>query len=85
LVPDLTSALAELTADEKNDECIAHAIKLRTAWSLQVVSTFYAFICFILLNFYFFLSTHKQGDQIGRFFAPLGDYLLWAVFRKLRM
>jgi hypothetical protein len=22
----------------------------------------------------------KQGDQIGRFFAQLGDFFLWAVF-----
>jgi hypothetical protein len=32
-VIDLTSALAALTAEEKADECIAHAIALRSAWS----------------------------------------------------
>ena len=30
---DLTSALAALTKEDKEDECIAHAIKLRRAWS----------------------------------------------------
>jgi len=30
---DLTSALAALTAKEKEDECISHSIKLRSAWS----------------------------------------------------
>lgn len=30
---DLTSALAALTAEEKQDECISHSIKLRSAWS----------------------------------------------------
>jgi hypothetical protein len=32
-VIDLTSALAALTPEEKEDECIAHAIALRSAWS----------------------------------------------------
>ena len=32
-VLDLTSALAALTKEDKQDECIAHAIKLRRAWS----------------------------------------------------
>ena len=30
---DLTEALAALTREEKSDECIAHAIKLRSAWA----------------------------------------------------
>jgi len=30
---DLTSALAALSAQEKEDECISHSIKLRSAWS----------------------------------------------------
>ena len=30
---DLTEALAALTREEKEDECIAHAIKLRSAWA----------------------------------------------------
>lgn len=30
---DLTEALAALTREEKADECIAHAIKLRSAWA----------------------------------------------------
>merc|ERR1719167_127774 len=32
---DLTSVLAELSKEEKSDPCIAHALKLRTAWSLR--------------------------------------------------
>ena len=36
IFPDLTSVLSELKDDEKKDECISHALKLRTAWSLQV-------------------------------------------------
>jgi len=32
-VLDLTEALAALTREEKSDECIAHAIKLRSAWA----------------------------------------------------
>ena len=32
-VLDLTEALAALTREEKEDECIAHAIKLRSAWA----------------------------------------------------
>ena len=32
-VLDLTEALAALTREEKADECIAHAIKLRSAWA----------------------------------------------------
>ena len=30
---DLTAALASLTAEEKDDECISHVIKLRRAWA----------------------------------------------------
>ena len=29
---DLTAALAALTKEEKEDECISHVIKLRQAW-----------------------------------------------------
>jgi len=32
-VLDLTSALAALTKEDREDECIQHAIKLRSAWS----------------------------------------------------
>ena len=30
---DLRAALAALTAEEKEDECISHVIKLRRAWA----------------------------------------------------
>ena len=30
---DLRAALAALTAEEKEDECIGHVIKLRRAWA----------------------------------------------------
>ena len=33
--------MAELTSDEKKDECVAHALKLRTAWSLQNYKKFF--------------------------------------------
>ena len=33
--------LAELTATEKKDESVAHALKLRTAWSLQNYKRFF--------------------------------------------
>ena len=38
---DLTSVLAELSTEEKADECVAHALKLRTAWSLQNYKRFF--------------------------------------------
>ena len=38
---DLTSVLAELTSEEKKNECVAHALKLRTAWSLQNYKRFF--------------------------------------------
>lgn len=38
---DLTSVMAELTSDEKKDECVAHALKLRTVWSLQNYKRFF--------------------------------------------
>ena len=43
LLTDLTSVLAELTSQEKKDECVAHALKLRTAWSLQNYKRFFQF------------------------------------------
>ena len=33
--------MAELTSDEKKDECVAHALKLRTVWSLQNYKRFF--------------------------------------------
>ena len=38
---DLTSVLAELTPKEKKDGCVSHALKLRTAWSLQNYRRFF--------------------------------------------
>ena len=38
---DLTSVLAELTPEEKKDGCVSHALKLRTAWSLQNYRRFF--------------------------------------------
>jgi hypothetical protein len=31
------------------------------------------------LTSYYLSGDRKQGDQIGRFFRPIGDCLLWAV------
>ena len=39
--PDITSALAELTAEEKEDECVSFSMKLRDAWSLQNYRRFF--------------------------------------------
>lgn len=39
-ISDLTTILAALTAEDKNDECIKHALKIRSAWWL---SNFHAF------------------------------------------
>ena len=33
--------MAELSPEEKSDECVAHALKLRTAWSLQNYKRFF--------------------------------------------
>merc|ERR1712241_839040 len=38
---DLTSVLAELTKKEKENDCVSHAPKLRTAWSLQNYKRFF--------------------------------------------
>ncbi len=37
----MTSALAELTKEEKADECVQFAMKLRDAWSLQNYHRFF--------------------------------------------
>ena len=39
--PDITSALAELTPEEKEDECVSYSMKLRDAWSLQNYRRFF--------------------------------------------
>ena len=41
---DLTAALAALTNQEKEDECISHVIKLRQAWVGSLA-------CFILSSY----------------------------------
>merc|ERR1719174_693080 len=38
---DITSALAELTPEEKENECVSFSMKLRTAWSLQNYKRFF--------------------------------------------
>ena len=38
---DLSSALAELSREEKADPCVAFALKLRSAWSLQNYHRFF--------------------------------------------
>ena len=38
---DITSALAELTAEEKEDECVSFSMRLRDAWSLQNYRRFF--------------------------------------------
>lgn len=44
---DLTAALAALTKEEKEDECISHVIKLRQAWvgSLALLSCISRIYC----------------------------------------
>lgn len=39
--PDLNAVLAELTNEDRQDECLAHALKLRTAWSLNNFHRFF--------------------------------------------
>lgn len=40
LISDLTTILAALSTEDKNDECIKHALKIRSAWWL---GNFHAF------------------------------------------
>jgi hypothetical protein len=37
----MASILKSLTEEEKNDECISHALKLRSAWALNNYSRFF--------------------------------------------
>ena len=39
---DIIKLLAELTGEEKEDSCISHALKVRTAWSLGNFHKFFA-------------------------------------------
>lgn len=40
-VSDLTMILAALSGDDKNDECIKHALQIRSAWWLGNFHTFF--------------------------------------------
>ena len=48
---DLTSALAELRKEEKADPCVAFALKLRTAWSLN--------------NFHRFFTLYREAPKMS--------------------
>ena len=50
-ISDLTSALSELTKEEKSDPCIMFVLKLRTAWSLQ--------------NFHKFFQLYTQAPKMS--------------------
>ena len=41
VVSDLNAVLSELTDEDREDECLQHAIKIRTAWSLSNYHRFF--------------------------------------------
>ena len=48
---DLNSVLSELTDTDRDDECLQHALKLRTAWSLS--------------NYHKFFSLYKNAPKMA--------------------
>ena len=40
-ISDLNAVLSELTDEDREDECLQHAIKIRTAWSLSNYHRFF--------------------------------------------
>ena len=51
LISDLNSVLSELTKEDREDECLQHAAKLRTAWSLS--------------NYHKFFSLYKKAPKMS--------------------
>jgi len=53
LVSDLTTILAALSIEDKNDECVKHALKIRSAWWLG--------------NFHAFFKLYKTAPRMSGF------------------
>ena len=51
LISDLNSVLSELTKEDREDECLQHAAKLRTAWSLS--------------NYHKFFTLYKKAPKMS--------------------
>lgn len=52
-ISDLTTILAALTVEDKNDECIKHALKIRSAWWLG--------------NFHAFFKLYRTAPRMSAF------------------
>lgn len=53
LISDLTTILAALSPEDKNDECIKHALKIRSAWWLG--------------NFHAFFKLYRTAPRMSAF------------------
>lgn len=53
MISDLTTILASLSAEDKNDECIKHALKIRSAWWLG--------------NFHAFFKLYRTAPRMSAF------------------
>lgn len=56
-VSDLTTILAALSLEDKNDECIQHALKVRSAWWLG--------------NFHAFFKLYRTAPRMSAFLMDL--------------
>lgn len=53
MISDLTTILASLSTEDKNDECIKHALKIRSAWWLG--------------NFHAFFKLYRTAPRMSAF------------------